>query len=221
MTRLTVATHDLRAALKAVVAHADPDPKFPPLHRLRLSVDQVNVTITATNRYTAGVALVSVIDPDDEPEYHVDLSPTDVREVLALFRGKPGKDEDDPGELLRIEVDTTHVRFTDASGLFDGKSLRLLRYPDEGNFPNVGKLVAGLLTRPVTAKSAGRLMVGGAYVTLFRKATLAYGEPLVIEPTGADAAMVVSCGESFIGALMQIKQDEDATVLPFSPGDEQ
>lgn len=215
MTRFTVATHDLRSALKAVAPHADPSPDFPPLHRVHLDIGKVNVTLSATNRYTAGVAIVSIEDPDDEPDLTLDLSPQDVKDVLSQFRGAPGKDEDDPGELLRIEVDSKHVRFTDCSGLFDGKSLRLLRYPDEGNFPKVGKLIAGMLTRPVTGdpEQTRRLSVGGRYVKLFAAAAAAYDVPLNIEPTGANASLVVSCGESFIGALMPVKQDEDSTAI--------
>lgn len=207
--RFTVATHDLRAGLKAVLPHHDPG-DFPPLHRIHVEVDDVNVTLSATNRYTAGIALVSVEDPSGD-QHTFDLSPKDVRDVLSQFHGKPGKDEDDPGELLRIDLDSKHVRFTDCSGLFDGKALRLLRYADETNFPKVGKLVAGMLARPVTTEAAKRLSVQGRYVALFKAAAEAYGESLVLEPTGANGSLVVSCGESFIGALMPVRHDEVGT----------
>lgn len=207
--RFTVATHDIRAALKSVLPHHDPG-DFPPLHRVHCELDKVNLTLSATNRYTAGIALVSVEDPSGET-LSFDLSPKDVRDVLSQFQGKPGKDEDDPGEMLRIDLDDKHARFTDCSGLFDGKSLRLLRYPDETNFPKVGRLVAGMLARPVTAEAAKRLSVQGKYVALFKAAAAAYAEPLVIEPTGANGSLVVSCGESFIGALMPVRHDEVGT----------
>lgn len=214
MTRITVSTHDLRCALKSVLPHVNPVADMPPQHRVRLSIGQVNVTMAATNGFTIGVALVSIEDPDTEPDSTLDLSPQDVREVLALFRGKPGSDEDDPGELLEISASEKHVTFTDIGGLFPGKSLRLPRYPDDGNFPKVARYVAGLLTRPAGADVAQvtRIAVGQRYLSLFKAAGLAYGEPLVIEPTSARGALLVSCGDSFIGALMPVRQDEDQQV---------
>lgn len=217
--RFTVGTHDLRRALKSVAVHADPNPDFPPLHRIRLAVDDVNVTLSATNRSTAALALVSIEDPSDG-EHSFDLSPKDVRDVLSQFVGRaikqgyrPPEDDDDPGELLELVVDEKHVSVTDVSGLFPGKSLRLLRYPDDVNFPRIAKIVAGMLARPLwgPAMEAKRLSVGGKFVKLFNTASTAYAEPLILEPTGANGAVIVSCGESFIGALMPVRFDEAGT----------
>lgn len=206
MNRITVGTADLRNALTSVAPHADPDAKFPPLHRIHLAVDRVNVTVSATNRYTAAMGLVSVEDPDDEPAWSFDLSPTDVKEILALFRGAPF-DDDEVGETLQLKVDEKHTTVTDNSGLFDGKSLTLPRYPDESNFPEVPRLVAAALARPPVQSQ--RLVADGKKVALFRAAARAYNQPLVLEPTGANTALLVSCGESFIGLVMPIRQDEE------------
>lgn len=204
-TRITVGTADFRNALTSVAPHADPDPKFPPLHRIHLAVEKVNVTVTATNRYTAGMALVSVQDPDEQA-WAFDLSPMDVKEILSLFRGAPF-DDDELGETLELKVDEKHTTVTDNSGMFPGKSLRLPRYPDESDFPDVPRLVAGALRRP--AVQAQRLVADGKKVALFRSAARTYNQPLVLEPTGANTALLVSCGEAFIGLVMPIRQDEE------------
>lgn len=236
MNTVTVGTADLRQALSSVAPHADPDPDFPPLHRIRLQGDQagINLTVTATNRYTAGHALVSVED-DSADEYaeepfRVDMSPTNVKEILTLFKGKAGAG-DEPGDTLRLDVDDKHTRVTDTSGLFEGKALTLPRWPDETNFPDVPGLIARALARNddglagVTMTMTGdgdlfhgmaealahkgRLVADGTKVALFAAAAKAYEQPLVIEPTGEGKALVISCGESFLGLLMPMRQDDE------------
>jgi hypothetical protein len=202
---VTLGTADFRQALLSVAPHADQDADFPPLHRVRVDVATVNATVTATNRYTAGHALVSVESDDGTGEiWHVDLSPTDVKEILTLFKTKG---DSEPDDKLRLDVDEKHTTITDAAGMFDGKSLSLPRYPDETNFPNVPRLIAGTLSKP--PHGASRLVADGAKVALFNAAAKAYGEPLVIEPTGENTALVLSCGESFLGLLMPMRQDEE------------
>lgn len=210
MTSITVGTGDLRAALTAVAPHADPDADFPPLHRIRFDIDPENLSLSATNRYTAGHAIVSIEDHGDGELAPFDLSPTDVKEILALFRGRGGKNDDEmPDDRLRIDIDTEHVRVTDVAGLFDGKSLSLPRYPHETNFPRIPELLRATLTKPV--KGTQRLVTHGKLLRLFTSAASAYGQPLVIEPTGANAALVVSCGESFLGLLMPLRQEPEDT----------
>jgi len=206
MTSLTVATDDLRQALRSVAPHADPDPDFPPLHRVRLEVGPVNLTVSATNRYTVGHALVSVEDNHDGELASFDLSPQDVKEILALFKGKAGEGEQ-PDDTLRIDVTDKHVTVTDVSGLFPGKSLSLPRYPDESNFPSVSKLIADTLTKDATAPE--RLVTSGKFMGLFTHAAKAYGESLVMDPTGSKSALLISCGDSFIGLLMPVALDEE------------
>ncbi|HJQ00108.1 MAG TPA: hypothetical protein VJ851_00780 [Jatrophihabitans sp.] len=204
MTRITVGTQDFRRALRAVTPHADPDPDFPQLHRVRLVVGGENLTVSATNRHTLGHAIVSILDNHtgvvgDE----LDLSPNDVREILALF--KPNTKA--PDESLLIEVDDRHTTVTDVSGLFPGKSLRLPRYPMEEHFPSVALLIREVLTR--TVKSTERLIANGKLYGLFVKASDAYGQWLVIEPAGSSSAILYTCGESFVGMLMPVRGDDD------------
>jgi hypothetical protein len=209
MTSITVGTEDFRLALRSVGPHADPDPDFPQLHRIRMSVGPENLGVSATNRYTVGHAIVSIWGNDDGDMTDFDLSPSDVKEILTLFRCTKGTGEEMPDSTLLIEVDDRHTTVTDMSGLFPGKSLRLPKYPVEENFPSIENLIKATLNRQ--AKAAERLITSGRFLGLFAKAAAAYGEQLVMDPSGGNAAILITCGESFVGMLMPVRGDEDMT----------
>lgn len=208
MTTVIVGTSDFRQALKSVAPHAFPKPDLPTLHRIRLEVDSVNLYASATNRYTAGLAIASVEDATYSGDsYAFDLSPKDVAEILALFRGSnPASNDDQPDDQLQIAVDDTHVTVTDVGGLFPGKSLRLPRYPQADDFPFVRGLVHGHLTARKTR--ADLTVVTGQLLGLFGAAAKAYGQPLAIEG-GQRNALVISCGDSFLGLLMPHKLEPE------------
>lgn len=205
---ITVDTADLRQALVAVAPHADPDQDFPQLHRIRLDIGPENVTVSATNRYTVGHALVSIWENADGELASFDLSPTDCKEILALFPGRHA-DSDQPQATVRLEVGTEHITITDVSGLFPGKALQLPRYPMEENFPDVANLIRVKLT--VAAQATERMITSGQMLGLFMKASKAYGHPLVIDPGGEAGAMLITCGESFVGLLMPVRPSEEET----------
>jgi hypothetical protein len=206
--KFVVSTNDLRQALTAVLPHIDPDKDAQQLHRLRVEVGRENVTVSATNRFTAAHALVSVWENEDGEVGPFDLSPTNAKEILALFKGKPGTD-DEPGETLRVEVDDKHLTVTDISGLFAGKALTVPRQPDEENFPNIPQLLAAKLNQGPA--STERLVTSGQLLGLFTKAAAAYGHPLVIDPAGDRRSPLISCGESFIGMLAQAPAGDELT----------
>jgi hypothetical protein len=202
MTRITVGMADLHHALTAVAPHVHTDPDITQLHRVRVASDGVNLTLTATNRYTVGHAIVSIDDPDGTLE-DFDLTPTDAKELLALF--KTSDDE----QSLRNNIGSDKVTFTDASGLFDGKALSLPRVGTEENYPHVPGIIASSLVR-AGAGIVSRLLTNGKYLGLFSAAVKAYDQPLAIETTETDTtALVISCGESFIGLLMPMRPEED------------
>lgn len=209
MTSITVGTEDFRLALRAVAPHADPDPDFAQLHRVRLSVGPENLMVSATNRYTIGHAIVSIWDnASGVVGADIDLSPSDVKELLALFRAtSKGQSDGMPADTLLIEADDRHTTVTDVSGLFPGKSLRLPKYPIEENFPRVENLIRQALTRE--AQSTERLITNGRLLGLFGKAAAAYGEQLVMDPSGGSSAILITCGESFVGMLMPVKGDDE------------
>lgn len=204
MTSITVELADFRAALASVVVHADPDPEITSRHRIRLDIGGENVTVTATQGYTAALAIVSVQENHDGELSGFDLLPGDVKKILGLFKLV----KDGLGQAVRVDVTDQHVKVTDVSGLFDGEALTLLRVAVDDAFPEVAALVAASMRKE--RGSTDRLWTTGALVKHFTAAASAYGEALVIEPTHG-RALLVSCGESFLGLLMPRRVDEDDT----------
>ncbi|TKJ25253.1 DNA translocase FtsK [Blastococcus sp. CCUG 61487] len=205
MTSLTLSTEDFRDALRAVVVHAAPD-KDTAMHRVRCDVGQENLTVTATNRYTAGMAIASIEANHDGQLEAFDLSPTDVKEILGLFKGRrPG--EEDVGDTVRLDIDLEHFTITDTGGLFEGKQLVLPRQPQSPVFPDVPLVMSRALGQ--RRKPATRLAVNGALMALFATAARVYARPLTVEPTGPSSSLVFSCGDSFLGLLMPMRIEPD------------
>ncbi|TYP82043.1 DNA translocase FtsK [Blastococcus xanthinilyticus] len=205
MTSLTLSTEDFRDALRSVVVHAAPD-KDTTLHRIRCDVGPENLTITATNRYTAAMAIASIEDNHDGQLSSFDLSPTDVKEILTLFKGRrPG--EEDVGDTVRLEVDGEHFTITDTGGLFEGKQLVLPRQPQTVVFPDISLVVSQTLTK--RRQRTTRLAANGVLVALFATAARVYARSLTLEPTGESSALIVGCGDSFLGLLMPMRIEPD------------
>lgn len=206
MTALTLSTEDFRDALRSVVVHAAPSSKDPTLHRVRCEVGPENLTVTATNRHSAGMAIASVEENHDGELSAFDLSPTDVKEILGLFKGRrPG--EEDVGDTVRLDVDGEHFTITDTGGLFEGKQLVLPRHPTNMVFPDVGLVVSRILK--AHRKPVARLAASGPLLALFAVAARVYARPLTLEPTGELTSVVFSCGDSFLGLLMPMRIEPD------------
>jgi len=202
--QFNVGTADLRRALKAVAPHAETSNEVPTTHRLRVDVGADHVTVSATNGYTIGHAVVWTLDFEGEVGVF-DLSPQDVKEILTLFHGKKDRG-DEPDYTVRITVDSERVTITDVSGLFDGKALHLPRYPTDENFPDVVRLIqTSLLTGP---EATTRLITSGKLHGLFGAASSAYEMPLVWDHAGDKGVLLVTCGKDFLGMLMPIRPDE-------------
>ncbi len=210
MTTITVGTVDLRHALTAVRAHTEHDNELPATHRIRLAVDPENVTVTATDNFTAALAIVSVwrdaLDHDPTP-VTADLLPDDIDKVLAIF--KAGKEKsDEPEYLLRLHITPEHVTVTDCSGLIDGRAYRVPRLPtDGGTLCGVPGWIANQHNSPATLLSD--MVVGGELLARFRAAAAAYNQPLEIEARSAMRALLIRCGDSFLG-MMNPRTIDDA-----------
>ena len=208
MTSLTLGTEDFRQALQSVAVHASPHTDDEVLHRIRCTIDDQNLTASATNRYTAGLAIASVEGNHDGEIGAFDLSPTDVREILQLLKARRSAGEE-LGDTIRLDLTLEHLTITDTGGLFEGKSLTLPRQPHHGHFPDLPMLIARTLGRPASA--APRLVANGVLVALFATAARAYGRELTLEPTGTTSTMVIGCGESFLGVLMPLRMPDEET----------
>lgn len=206
--KFTVETDDMRSALRSVSPHVSRVKDDTLYHRLRVDVDPENVTVTATNRATAAMAIASLWDSDDGEAGRFDLHPRDVKELLTLFR-TARKTDDDQDSTMQFEVRDEYLVVTDISGLFPGKSLSVLRHPVDDQFPDVRGLVAKLMLVGAGA-NVDTLTVSGAELALFSQASGVYGQPLIVDaPASGRGSMLVSCGESFLGLLPQKRVDKE------------
>lgn len=201
---ITVGTTDLRAALQAVAPHAYRKSDLADIHRIRCDIGTHNVTLTATNRWTAGMAIVSIWDNHDGELGPFDISPTDAAEILALFHGSSGGEEA-VGDTLELQLTGKELTVTDTGGLFNGKSLTLPRLPHGRGYPDVAKFVNRAVRN--TRAEGARWIADGTMLGLFIKATRAYGQLLTLEPTKW-GTQLISCGDSFLGVYAPTRDEE-------------
>ncbi|MDF2847101.1 MAG: translocase FtsK [Oerskovia sp.] len=193
---------DLRAALQSVIPHASRDKDDPFLRRVRLTPFGVNVEVSATDRSTIALAVVSLLESDGEGEV-LDLHPDEITQVLTVFPS-PAR-----GEETQLQISTTdaEVTFTDVGGLLDGNSLTLARMTAAETYPNLRGMFVGRLEG---ADVTGEAWFQSEHLKRFAAAQRAYGRPLVVDRVPEPARIWrISCGESFLGLLTQVRADED------------
>ena len=212
---LTVNTLDVRQALQSVIPHAA-DVKDSPAHAVvHFTATDQNLYLTACNMQTLGHSVASVWESEGltgDPDTDAFNLPVDVaKELLSIFKSSGKRKEDEIGEALRLTVKNKTITVLDVSGLFPGKELTIPR--EDGNeYPVTfgSMLMSAVLSEPVMPK---RLTASGRLVKLFASAAAAYSEPLVIEPTEDSRRILISCGESFLGILMPIRDEEVSGML--------
>lgn len=204
-------TPDLRQALASVIVHASTDKESPGLHRVRLTFDHEHLSITATDRITMGLAVVSLWQRDPVDGLVVELLPDDAKKVLTVFKeGQTGGTGDDgPEYQLRIVVDGDRLTITDCSGMIDGRSLTLPRLSTEDQLGAVTTIIADAHDGQTAALLD--LTVSGDSLARFKVAGKTYGSPLTFEPRG-ERLLLVRCGESFLGAMSSRRLSEDDLV---------
>lgn len=207
-TSIEVGTADLRAALAAVRVHACTEKDLPDIHRIRLAIGAENVTVTATDRFTAGLAIVSVWNSAGELPRTVDLLPGDAGKILSIFPA--GKDTgDEPEYRLRLDIGDEHVIVTDCSGLIDGRALQVPRLPtSDGGLSAIPAHIAG--HHDSASTMLADMSVGGEMLARFKAAATAYKQPLEVEAHTAGRALLIRCGESFLGLLMPYSDSDQA-----------
>lgn len=200
---IDVETSDFRAALQAVTPHAEKEAEIVSIHRVNFSVTRHLLYVSATNRYSVGCAIANVFETEgltgSYEDDQFDLTPELIKEVLMLFKSKANP-HGEIGAAMRIEVKEEEIIFTDISGLFPGKKYAIPRVKIDAPFPNIPRLIRQTIVGE--RKTAPRLAAAGMLLGLFVTATKVYGSSLIIEPSGSRSALLISCGESFIGLLM-------------------
>lgn len=229
VTEVLLDTAELRRALVAVREHVSRAPDDDRLAHVRVIIDPPDghAYIVATDRYTIGVATVTIWEDlaryGPEGIAELDLSLDDVADVLRIFRG-PKRDEGPIDERLatRVSVSTLgglELVLTDASGLFPDTSRSLTltgRLID--SYPDVRRLLARLLSTAMALislnpDSAGSPIIGasGPLPARFSVAAKAYAAPMyLLQSAEARAALVCLIGEHFAGALMPLAVDGTA-----------
>lgn len=212
-TTLTVGTADLRQALAAVRVHASTEKEDSQFNRVRLTFGPENVVVTASDRFTAGLALVSVWDDSDETEgLIVELAPEDVVSILRIFKAGTSKSSDIPDYILQLDIGKDELTVTDISGFgIAGHALRVPRLSTEVGLSGVPGLVHRQQTGAYAQLVSG-LAVASEYMARFKDAGSAYGHPLMLEARADGRVMLVRCGESFLGILSPRRLDEDQLV---------
>ncbi len=210
VTAVTVQTVDLRQAVQAVVAHASTDPEDVRLCRVRFVVDGQNVQVFATQGFTCGLSIVSVLDNHDGELAGWDLTPGACKDVLAMFKVSRDVIED---ATLRFDVQGQDVHVQDVSGLFPGKAITLPRLPDHELFPDVPGILGQLVHQANWYLEEG-LATSGAWLPSFVAASKAYREAVFVSPAAAGRPrFLVQVGESFIGMLLASQDDEQSSRL--------
>ncbi|MET4095134.1 hypothetical protein ABIB51_002060 [Arthrobacter sp. UYCu712] len=208
---LDVNTLDFRQALQAVIPHADTDAKLPGLRAVAFTATPNNLYVSATNRVSIALAIASVWEStgltgsiaDDAFDLDLDVA----KELLQLFRSGSSQPDDEIGQALRIHVEDDKLTFTDISGLFPGKLFQIPRSENEALARNlIPTLIGSILAEKCVPP---RLATNARFLKTFAAAGSAYGEPLLIEPTGSDSSIVISCGPSFLGLLMPVSSADD------------
>jgi Ftsk gamma domain len=221
---IEVETKDWHAGLTAVRKHTGEKDDLPLLSVVHCTASpDGNLYLAATDRYTVALAVVSIwVDHVGSGEVvEFDLGPDDVKD-LQIF--KPAKD-DNPENRLRLDVGKYDIAVTEVAGMVEtdaDKSLTLPRLVFTDKYPAVAKIVAGGIRQAVALRERAEdegatsdaaveeLFTSSALIGRFDAAASAYREALVIQRTSeARTALLVSCGESFVGMLMPIRPDED------------
>lgn len=193
----------LSAGLRAALPHTDSSSEpLPSLDRVRITTAGDQLHVSATDRYTCVVAAVPLDDPCDVID-SVDVHPSDVKAILALF--KPSRDET---LTLRLDVTRDHVVVTETA-LFDGRSLRVPRCAGSLDAPDVRALVAKALAASRQAREV--TVTQAQFWRRFATSAACYSGRLAVEARDT-GPLVVTSGQDLVGLLMPIETgDEDAS----------
>lgn len=232
--KFQVELRDLRRALVAVLPYGVGAADGTDLSRVRFWPGEVNLTIAATTGYTAGLAVVSTMGSDDlsygrdrgddGDSFTFDLTPDEVKKILAVHKTRKVSGEDVEQTVLFDVQDDTLVT-SDVSGLFAGdESLSVPLADDPKHFPDLPGYVGGLAHRAEHVDSARYaaepLGLSAAALQALVTAAKAYNAPPVLRLVGlADEKFVglATVGESFIGVVATrdirdrfLTEDDDA-----------
>ncbi len=223
-----VGTADLRRALISVLPHISRDEQIPVLMRARMWIDPEHLIIGATDRFTAGLARVSVWSQTFPAHGVIDLTADDLMSILQVHKAVRESVTDFPQWQVRVSLlDKTRagavgadgpelqLTVTDATGLFEGtdarRSVDVVPLPPEQGFPDVRMLVASKL-RTQIAWPHTEFGANMEYLARFGKAQKAYSTPTALahaklfrtSPVDRRGLVTIAVGDSFVGCLSPV-----------------
>lgn len=191
-------------ALRAVYPHSSAIRFDYVLGRVRVWFDSTagRLIVAGTDRSTVGMAYVTLVDHRSGAEAGVfDLTRSQVQDILAVLSTKPVKEQDRGGQVYRITLTSREVTVKEVADLADlvGKALTVPRQPLVKMATDLAELVAFALTSQ--REPVDTVAIDGGRLARFKAASAAYSEPLASSPTGHSTAMIVSCGDLFVGIV--------------------
>jgi hypothetical protein len=210
---ITIPTGDLTGVLSDVIPFAFPDPDLPAINCVRIEWDGALLHALSTDRYRVGW---SSWHPDDQPDidsqddlftkwggaddpWQATVTLDDAKELVKVFK-LPVKEQRVP---LSLNVDRGQV--TIHRDRDTGYTALRLDIPDQLlEFPDVRKLLADADgVEPVTA-----LAFNARFLADFGK--VRPGAPMQLSFTGSTGLAHVAIGKRFTGAIMPVREGEDA-----------
>lgn len=201
----------LRAALGAVLPHAKRTKtgEDVALHRVRLTLANGHMFVTATNGTTTALARIRYDDdsrgnlwePEDGPIIF-DLLPAEVRLARTWLQPKAVGDDDD----MIVSLTTTRDGESEWEAIGtqnEGSRHTFAGMEISDAFPDLVELNGRAVAEAPGETSRSRDLVQDAGVlALFKAAGAAYNSPICVRPTGGDqGGFVVTCGPAFAGTV--------------------
>jgi hypothetical protein len=216
-----VPIRQLRAALTAVVPHAEPTKtrdEVSPLSRVRLLLGKSELLVMAMSERTVALAACEIVEDTrgerfaaDDGVFAVDVEPGIVRSVLQAYKApKVGVGADDPLAAITVE-EGPYWRIEDEDGLIPGLATTYPRIPLTDRLPDIPRHLGDALRQASASPGVRPLVTDDPVLRLFAKASAAYSRTVTAEPIGGEGrrGWLVWCGPSFIGLLASDSGGED------------
>ncbi len=210
---IDVPTCEVQRALRSVIPHAATDRDSPePYLRIHWRYDPItgHLYVGGTNGMTVGLAAVSIaddriaVDTSKRWTTTVDVA----KQIRRQFATKDEGSEEGFSDFLRVDVHAEWMVVTDVSGMFAGEQARWRQSSDALDSVNLVRVMRAALGsvaagREMLFTPAEQTITSGRWLALFRDATIAYEEPLVLRHavTSDRPVILIACGDSFLGLV--------------------
>ncbi len=214
MTMFSIARGEARALWISLLPHAGkPSDDNPYSGRIRHYIAPGTLVAATTDVTTAALAVVDLTDPGDGELDTFDLVVDEVKAALAVFAPPSNRDARQAwldGDL-QVEVLPKTVSMRETGDLVDGQTLIVPRpqFSDDDRYPNVPRVIAGLLERASAVDPTALLTP--AIAGRFIPSAKAWGTGMTVHLVDRNSAVVTAGpGSCFAGGLTVEYPDEQA-----------